>query len=165
MSSLNHYRRKKFSSVFTKTVDDNDLLRLHQIYSLQLLSEEQKLSSGENKIIDDIVQRYDCSERVIEVYMRRWVASNFSFSRKAHVHNEKNSIFPRWFLLTVVILALAVSSMQFLQFCIIGNVIQVYFGIESRLIDFTSILYMLIHFLAYVPLSLFCEKKVMTFDW
>lgn len=71
MSALTYYRRKKFSSVFAKTVSDSDLVRLHQIYSLQLLSEEKKLSSSENKIIDDVVQRYDCSERTIEVYTRR----------------------------------------------------------------------------------------------
>lgn len=71
MSALSYYRRKKFSSVFAKTVSDSDLIRLHQIYSLQLLSEEKKLSSSENKIIDDIVQHYDCSERTIKVYGRR----------------------------------------------------------------------------------------------
>lgn len=51
--------------------------------------------------------------------------------------------------------------MQFLQFCIISNVIQTYFVIDSRLIDLTSILYMLIHFISYVPITFYmCDKKV-----
>lgn len=135
--SFRHHRRKKFSSVFAKTVSDNEFQRLNQIYSLQLLSEEKKLSSSENKIIDDIILNYDCSERTIKVYLRRW------------------------FLLAITIVTLTISSMQFLQFCIISNVIQVYFSIDTRLIDLTSILYMLIHFISYVPITFYmCDKKV-----
>lgn len=129
--------RKKFSSVFSKTVSEKEFLKLNRIYSLQLLSEEQKLSSGENKIVDDIILNFDCSERTIKVYFRRWV------------------------LLAIVVVVLTVSAMQFLQFCIISNVIQVYFDIDSRLIDLTSILYMLIHFISYVPITFyFCDKQV-----
>lgn len=129
--------RKKFSSVFSRTVSDSEFLRLNQIYSLQLLSEEKKLSQSENKIIDDIILNYDCSQRTIKLYLRRW------------------------YLLAVIVVLLTISSMQFLQFCIISNVIQVYFEIDSRLIDLTSILYMLIHFLSYVPITFYlCEKQV-----
>lgn len=137
MMSFSH--RKKFSTVFARNVSDNDFLRLNQIYSLQLLSAEKKLASSENKIIDDIILNYDCSERTIKVYLRRW------------------------FLLAVITLALTISSMQFLQFCIISNVIQVYFQIDSRLIDLTSIVYMLLYFICYVPITFyFCNKQVST---
>lgn len=140
MNSLHHHRhhrRKKFSSVFATSVSDNEFLRLNQIYSLQLLSVEKKLSSGDNKVIDDIVLNYDFSERTIKAYSKRW------------------------FLLAIVILALTISSMQFLQFCIISNVIQDYFAVDSRLIDLTSILYMLIHFISYVPITFYlCENEV-----
>lgn len=129
--------RKKFSSVFARNVSDNEFLRLNQIYSLQLLSAENKLSSSENKIIDDIILNYDCSERTIKVYLRRWL------------------------LLAVITLALTMSSLQFLQFCIISNVIQAYFQIDSRLIDLTSIVYMLLYFVSYVPITFyFCNKQV-----
>lgn len=135
--SFHHLRRKKFSSVFSKTVSDNEFQRLNQIYSLQLLSEENKLSRSENRIIDDIILNCDSSERTIKVYLRRW------------------------FLLAITVVTLTISSMQFLQFCIISNVIQVYFGIDSLLIDLTSILYMLIHFISYVPITFYvCDKKV-----
>jgi hypothetical protein len=101
------------------------------------LSAEKKVSNSENKIIDDMILNYDCSEREIKVYFRRWI------------------------FLAVIVLTLVISSMQFLQFCIISNVIQVYFGIDSRLIDLTSILYMLIHFISYIPLTFyFCDKQV-----
>lgn len=143
MTSIHHPRqhRKKFSSVFSKTVSDNEFVRLNQIYSLQLLSVEKKLSSSENRVIDDIVLHYDCSERTIKVYPKRWI------------------------LLALIIFTLTISSMQFLQFCIISNVIQKHFTVESRLIDLTSILYMLIHFILYVPITFyFCEKEV-SFMW
>lgn len=129
--------RKKFSSVFSKSVSDKEILRLNTIYSLQLLSVEQKISSSENKIIDDIILNYDCSERIIKLYLRRW------------------------YLLAVIVVTLTISSMQFLQFCIISNIIQVYFDIDSRLTDMTSIIYMLIHFISYVPITFyFCDKQV-----
>lgn len=129
--------RKKFSSVFARTVSDNDFLRLNRIYSLQLLSAEKKLSRSENRVIDAVILNYDCSERTIKVYHRRWL------------------------LLAVIVLSLMISSMQFLQFCIISNVIQVHFEVDSRLIDLTSILYMLIHFIAYVPITFYyCDKQV-----
>jgi hypothetical protein len=143
--SLSFAYRKKFSSVFSKAVSEKEFLKLNRIYSLQLLSEEQKskqnFSNGENKIVDDIILNYDCSERIIKVYLRRW------------------------FLLAIVVVILTISSMQFLQFCIISNVIQVYFDIDSRLIDLTSILYMLIHFISYVPITFyFCDKQV-SLEW
>lgn len=136
---MSFHRRKKFSSVFSKTVSDNEFLRLNQIYSLQLLSEEKKLSSSENQVIDDIVLKYDLKydETSLKVYFRRWL------------------------LLVVVLLSLTISSMQFLQFCIISNVIQEYFEVDSRLIDLTSILFMLIHFISYVPITFYwCDKQV-----
>lgn len=129
------YHRKKFSQVFEKSVSDNEFLRLNRIYALHQLSEEKKLSRSENKIIDDLVLNYDCSERTIKVYSRRWL------------------------LLVIVVLLVTISSMQFLQFCIIGNIIQRYFEIDSLLIDLTSILYMLIHFLAYVPITFYIIEK------
>lgn len=136
---MSRLHRKKFSSVFSKDVSDNEFLRLNQIYSLQLLSEEKKLSSSENQVIDDIVSKYDLKydSTTIKVYIKRW------------------------FLLAIVVLSLTISSMQFLQFCIISNVIQEYFEVDSRLIDLTSILFMLIHFISYVPITFyFCAKQV-----
>lgn len=136
---MSYLHRKKFSSVFSKTVSDNEFLRLNQIYSLQLLSEEKKLSSSENQVIDDIVLNYNLKydETTLKVYSRRW------------------------FLLVILVLSLTISSMQFLQFCIISNVIQEYFNVDSRLIDLTSILFMLIHFISYVPITFYwCDKQV-----
>lgn len=128
--------RKKFSSVFSRNVTDNEFLRLNRIYALHVLSAEKKMSK-DNKIIDEIILNYDCSERKIKVYPRRW------------------------FLLALIVFALTISSMQFLQFCIISNVIQVYFEIDSRLIDLTSIIYMLLYFISYVPITFyFCENQV-----
>lgn len=135
--SVPHRCRNSFSSIFAKTVSDHESERLNQIYSLQLLSAENKLSHSENKIIDDIILNCDRSERTVKVYLKRW------------------------FLLAITVVTLTISSMQFLQFCIISNVIQMYFVIDSRLIDLTSILYMLIHFISYVPITFYmCEQKV-----
>jgi len=130
-------RRKKFSSVFSRNIlPDCDIVKLNRIYSLHLLSEEKKLSNHNNKFIDDIVLRYDCSERKLQVYGKRWV------------------------LFVLSLIAITISSMQFFQFCIISNTVQLHFNVSSDSIYLTSLLYMLIHFIFYVPLTFYICKNM-----
>lgn len=126
--------RKKFSSTF---IPQDELEKLNRIYYLQLLSDEKRVSRKENKLIDSLVLNFDCVQRATKTYTRRWV------------------------LFAVITISLTISSTQFLQFCIISNVIQKYFDTTSDVIDLTSIFYMLIYFLLYIPITYYyCEKQV-----
>lgn len=134
--SMSPYR-KKFSNVFARELKETERQKLNRIYTLQLLSNDIKISNRENKYINDIVLRYDCSERTLKVYKRRW------------------------FMLCMVMAILTISASQFLQFCIISNLIQDFFGTTSDIINLTSLVYMLIHCLLYVPIAFyFCQKQV-----
>jgi hypothetical protein len=130
--------RKKFSTTFiNRELRESELEKLNRIYYLQLLSNEKRVSRKENKLIDNLVLNFDCVQRATKVYPRRWI------------------------LFLMVSIALTISSTQFLQFCIISNVIQKYFDTTSDIIDLTSIFYMLIYFLLYVPITYYyCETKV-----
>jgi hypothetical protein len=130
--------RKKFSTVFMdRELRQSELEKLNRIYCLQLLGTEKRTSEKENKLIDNLVLNFDCVQRSTKVYKRRW------------------------FLFAMITISLTISSTQFLQFCIISNVIQKYFDTTSDVIDLTSIFYMLIYFLLYVPITYyFCEKQV-----
>jgi CBS domain containing-hemolysin-like protein len=130
--------RKKFSTSFIdRELRDSELEKLNRIYFLQLLSAEKKLSSKDNQLIDNLVLNYDCVQRKTKVY--KW----------------------RWFIYTMITVSLTISSTQFLQFCIISNVFQIYFQTTSDVIDLTSIFYMLIYFLLYIPITYYyCAKRV-----
>lgn len=130
--------RKKFSTTFIeRELRESELEKLNRIYYLQLLSAEKRVSSKENRLIDDLVLNYDCIQRTTKVYPRRW------------------------FLFAITTVSLTISSTQFLQFCIISNVFQKYFKTTSDVIDLTSHFYSLIYFLLYVPITFYyCEKQV-----
>jgi hypothetical protein len=130
--------RKKFSTTFIdRGLRESELEKLHRIYHLQLLSTEKHVSSKENRLLDDLVLNYDCIQRTIKVYKRRWL------------------------LFAITTISLTISSTQFLQFCIISNVFQKYFDTTSDIIDLTSHFYSLIYFLLYVPITFYyCEKRV-----
>ncbi|XP_070506527.1 choline/ethanolamine transporter flvcr2a-like [Chironomus tepperi] len=129
--------RKKFSTTFIdRELRESELAKLNRIYYLQLLSSEKRKSNKENKLIDNLVLNFDCVQRATKTYTRRW------------------------FLFAMITISLTISSTQFLQFCIISNVIQKYFDTTSDVIDLTSIFYMLIYFLLYIPVTyFFCEKQ------
>jgi len=133
--------RKKFSTTFIdRELRESELEKLNRIYYLQLLSSEKRKSNKENKLIDNLVLNFDCVQRATKTYTRRW------------------------FLFTMITISLTISSTQFLQFCIISNVMQKYFDTTSDVIDLTSIFYMLIYFLLYIPVTyFFCEKQVSLF--
>lgn len=135
-------RKKSASALALVTLQHNDLIKLNRIYSLQLLSEEKTLnvssssSLGTNKVIDDIVKNYDCNEIKLNLYKKRW------------------------FLLILIILSLTVSSFQWLQFCIVSNVIELYYQTSTDVINLTSLIFMLIYCLMFIPIICYCEKHV-----
>jgi len=66
----------------------------------------------------------------------------------------------RWGLLVLVILYTAVSFMQWLQYSIIANIVERYYGVSSNLVDWTSMVFMISYLVLVFPISYFMDARV-----
>ena len=66
----------------------------------------------------------------------------------------------RWFMLFIFVCFSAGNSFQWIQYSIIANLITKYYNVESSLVDWTSIVYMVAYIVLIFPASHFMEKMV-----
>lgn len=66
----------------------------------------------------------------------------------------------RWLILGIFVAYSASSSVQWIQYSIISDVVTKYYDINSRLVDLTSILYMVLYIVFVFPASYIMEYWV-----
>ncbi|XP_015108492.1 uncharacterized MFS-type transporter C09D4.1 [Diachasma alloeum] len=64
----------------------------------------------------------------------------------------------RWLILSIFVLYSACNAMQWIQYSIIGNIIQVYYGVNSFAVDMTSLIYMITYIPFIFPASYLLDK-------
>uniref|UniRef100_A0A0C9RAG2 C09D4.1_0 protein n=1 Tax=Fopius arisanus TaxID=64838 RepID=A0A0C9RAG2_9HYME len=66
----------------------------------------------------------------------------------------------RWLVLAIFVLYSASNAMQWIQFSIIGNIIQDYYNVSSFAVDMTSMIYMITYIPFIFPASYLLDKFV-----
>lgn len=66
----------------------------------------------------------------------------------------------RWFLLALFIIITALNGIQWVQYSIITNITMRYYGISSRMVDYTSLVYLITYLPLVLPASYFMDKYV-----
>ncbi|XP_044728276.1 uncharacterized MFS-type transporter C09D4.1-like [Chrysoperla carnea] len=64
----------------------------------------------------------------------------------------------RWFLLALFIIITALNGIQWVQYSIITNITMRYYGITSRMVDYTSLIYLITYLPLVLPASYFMDK-------
>lgn len=141
--------RKKSISLVNLS-QHHEFQKLKKIHSLQLFyastgklpSTSSKISlNTHNKVIEEILQKnYQFREIKLNVYKKRW------------------------FLLIILILNITISFMQWLQFCIISNIIEIFYETSSDIVNLTSLIYMVLYSILFIPVTFYCEKHVSRFS-
>ncbi|XP_035903393.1 feline leukemia virus subgroup C receptor-related protein 2-like isoform X1 [Anopheles stephensi] len=67
----------------------------------------------------------------------------------------------RWFLLVLVVLSIAISYVQWIQYSIVANIMAKYYNIAPAWIDWTSMIFMVIYIFAVFPVSYIMDVKNM----
>lgn len=70
----------------------------------------------------------------------------------------------RWIVLTIFILYAAASSLQWIEYSIITNIVMRYYNVANQTVDWTSIIYMALFAPLVVPASYIIDKKVPNFQ-
>lgn len=140
--------RKKSISL-TNLQATKDLLQLRKNKSLQSFYEtngklselSSKISLNQpNRVIDQIIEKnYQLHSIELIVYKKRW------------------------FMLIILILNLTMAFSQWLQFCIVSSSIEKFYDIDSATINSTSLIYMFIYCLLFIPIAFYCENHVRNF--
>ncbi len=71
----------------------------------------------------------------------------------------------RWFMLIILILNITFSFAQWLQFCIVANSIETFYNIDQETINLTSLIFMFVYCLLFIPIAFYCENHVRIFFW
>ena len=66
----------------------------------------------------------------------------------------------RWFMLFLFVLYSMSNAFQWIQYSIIANVIMDYYGVESTIVDWLSMIFMITYIPLIFPASWYLEKKV-----
>lgn len=66
----------------------------------------------------------------------------------------------RWLILFIYVLYSAVNSFQWMEYCIIENVVMDYYKVSSIAVDWTSIIYMAFYPVLVVPVSFIVDRYV-----
>ncbi|KOB74380.1 Uncharacterized protein OBRU01_09545 [Operophtera brumata] len=66
----------------------------------------------------------------------------------------------RWLILALFMVYSASNSMQWTQYSIISNVVMAYYGVESTLVSWTSMVYMVTYVPLIMPASWLLDKTV-----
>lgn len=66
----------------------------------------------------------------------------------------------RWYILTIYILYSALSSLQWIQYSIIANLVTVYYNISAASVDLTSLIFMVMWPIMVFPASYIIDKTV-----
>lgn len=140
---LNNNRKKSISLV---NLQQHEVHKLKKINSLQLFyASTGKLPSTSSKI------SLNTHNQVIEEILQK----NYQFREiKLNVYKK------RWFLLIILILTITISFMQWLQFCIISNIIEIFYETSSDVVNLTSLIYMVLYAILFVPVTYYCEIHV-----
>ncbi|XP_063221494.1 heme transporter FLVCR2-like [Bacillus rossius redtenbacheri] len=64
----------------------------------------------------------------------------------------------RWLILAIFVLYSTVNGMQWVQFSIISNIVQRYYGVSSFAVDMSSLCFMIIYFVLICPVSWMLDK-------
>nr|CAH7732843.1 unnamed protein product [Callosobruchus chinensis] len=74
-------------------------------------------------------------------------------------HKSETKVYTyRWIILLLFCLCNLINFMQFLQFTIIGDVIQRYYNVEASLVDATGLIFFITYILFFLPISYLIEK-------
>lgn len=144
MKSLN--RKKSISMINLRpAIGISELKKNNSLVSLKhgnSTTFSSSTSLKQSKLLEEIIQQ-KCQTQTMEI----------SVSKK------------RWFLLTILVLNLTMSFAQWLQFCIISNSIERVFDIDSDTVNMTSLIFMLVYSVLFIPVAFYCENHVRTFFW
>lgn len=66
----------------------------------------------------------------------------------------------RWIVLIIYILCNIISCFQWIEYCILTNIIMKFYNVSSVAVDWTSIIYMVLYTPLIVPASYIIDKKV-----
>lgn len=69
----------------------------------------------------------------------------------------------RWWILTVYVLYAAANAFQWMEYAIIATIIAKYFHVSTLAVDWTSIMFMSVYPLAFLPVSYVIDAKVSNF--
>lgn len=66
----------------------------------------------------------------------------------------------RWFILFLYVMYATSSAMQWVEYCIITNIITKYYNVSARAVDWTSLITMVTYPPLLVPATYIIDKKV-----
>lgn len=112
--------------------------QLHKLQSLESMSQKS----------------FESLKRIVSTTSLQ-VPENFSFaSLEIQVYKV------RWLLLVLVQLLIVLSYIQWIQYSIIANIMTRYYRVEPRIIDWTSMVFMVTYILLVFPISYLMDNKV-----
>ncbi|XP_026465994.1 uncharacterized MFS-type transporter C09D4.1-like, partial [Ctenocephalides felis] len=82
-------------------------------------------------------------------------SSTTELEPKVHVYKVYKR---RWLILGIFVLYSAANALQWIQYSIIANIVQKYYGISSTLVDWTSMIYMIVYIPLIFPASWLLDK-------
>lgn len=68
----------------------------------------------------------------------------------------------RWLMLVIFIFLGITNTFQWVQYSIIGNIVQRYYSVSSVLVDLTCMSYLIAYLLCFIPASWFLDRHVST---
>lgn len=84
------------------------------------------------------------------------IPENYSFTTvKIHVYKR------RWAMLVLGMLSIAISYVQWIQYSIISNIISRYYGVSSVMVDWTSMIFMVMYVICVFPISYIMDVRNM----
>lgn len=69
----------------------------------------------------------------------------------------------RWFISFLYVIYPAVTGVQWMQYCIISNIITKYYGVSARAVDWTSLIMMLMYPVMLFPGTYVIDKLVSSY--
>lgn len=151
-------RKKSLSTSIIPTQNQNYLCvplingGLHQTKNAEL---EQKAAYDDIAIHMAVEKSYQSITRSIS-QSTLTIPENYSFT-SVHIQVYKR----RWVMLALVMLSIAISYVQWIQYSIVANIISRYYDISSVWVDWTSLIFMVVYVICVFPISYIMDPRNM----